>query len=111
MPDIGAPELMLVLLITLLVFGGSKVADIGGSLGKSIKEFKKAINDDEPAATTAAAPVAAPAATVVIAAPGAVLCPRCHVANLPAAQYCNECGSAMTAPAIAPAEAGTVPTA
>jgi sec-independent protein translocase protein TatA len=81
---------MLVLLITLFVFGGSKVADIGGSLGKSIKEFKNAMKDDEPVTTAAA-----PSATVAIIAPSQPVCPQCASPNLNSARFCNECGAPM----------------
>lgn len=39
---IGGGELLLVLFIALLVFGGSGLPEIGKGLGKAIKEFKKA---------------------------------------------------------------------
>ncbi len=45
----GMGELVVVLLIVLVLFGASKVPEIGRSLGKAIKEFKKAgkeIKDD-----------------------------------------------------------------
>jgi sec-independent protein translocase protein TatA len=51
-PELGAPELLIILVIVVLVFGGSRVAELGGSLGKGIKEFKKGMRDDDPPATT-----------------------------------------------------------
>ena len=39
--DIGLPELLIILVIVLLVFGAGKLPQIGGALGKSIREFKK----------------------------------------------------------------------
>ena len=38
---IGMPELVLILLICLLVFGAAKLPEIARNLGKGIKEFKK----------------------------------------------------------------------
>ena len=35
------PELLVILLIVLLIFGAGKLPDIAGSLGKSIREFRK----------------------------------------------------------------------
>jgi sec-independent protein translocase protein TatA len=47
--DIFAPSHLLVLLvIILIIFGPSKLGDVGGALGKAIKDFKKAMNDPEP---------------------------------------------------------------
>jgi sec-independent protein translocase protein TatA len=37
---IGAPELILILAIALVIFGPSKLPEIGKTLGKAIKEFK-----------------------------------------------------------------------
>jgi sec-independent protein translocase protein TatA len=47
MPELGAPELLIILAVVVLVFGGSRMAELGGSLGKGIKEFKKALKEDE----------------------------------------------------------------
>ncbi len=38
----GLPELIIILVIVLVVFGGSRLPDIGAALGKSIKNFKNA---------------------------------------------------------------------
>jgi sec-independent protein translocase protein TatA len=42
LPSIGVPELIIILVIVLIIFGAGKLADIGGALGKGIKEFRKA---------------------------------------------------------------------
>ena len=44
---IGVPELILILIIGLVVFGPGKLPGVGKALGQSIKEFKQA-NSDEP---------------------------------------------------------------
>ncbi len=44
---IGMPELILILLICLLVFGAAKLPEIGRNLGKAISEFKKGMKDGE----------------------------------------------------------------
>ncbi len=41
---LGAPELLLILIIALVVFGPGKLPAIGGALGKSLREFKDAMN-------------------------------------------------------------------
>ena len=46
MPGMG--ELVIILLIVLVVFGANKLPGIGDALGRSIKNFKKASNTDEP---------------------------------------------------------------
>lgn len=42
---LGIGELVIILLIVLLIFGPSKLGDIGSSLGKGISGFKKAMQD------------------------------------------------------------------
>jgi len=50
MPQLGVPELIIILVIVLLVFGVGRLADVGGALGRGIREFKKASSTelDEP---------------------------------------------------------------
>jgi sec-independent protein translocase protein TatA len=44
---IGMPELIIILVIILLIFGAGKLPDIGNSLGKAIKGFKTAVGGSE----------------------------------------------------------------
>ena len=41
--NLGWPEIILLLLVALLLFGAKKLPDVGRSLGKGIREFKKAL--------------------------------------------------------------------
>ncbi|MCL6448779.1 MAG: twin-arginine translocase TatA/TatE family subunit [Armatimonadetes bacterium] len=53
-PHLGFPELILILVIALVIFGPGKLPDIGRSLGKTIREFRKSsreIIDDLPEAS------------------------------------------------------------
>lgn len=43
--SIGVPGLILILIIALVVFGPSKLPEIGKAFGSSLKEFKKATGD------------------------------------------------------------------
>jgi sec-independent protein translocase protein TatA len=45
--DIGMPELIVILIIALLVFGAGKLPEIGTSLGKAVRGFKKALSETE----------------------------------------------------------------
>ena len=48
MMDLFAPTHLLILLaIILVLFGPSKLGDVGGTLGRSIRDFKKAMNEAE----------------------------------------------------------------
>jgi len=42
---IGISELILILVVILLIFGGRKLPEIGRSLGQGLREFKKAMNE------------------------------------------------------------------
>jgi sec-independent protein translocase protein TatA len=44
---LGVPELLIILVIIIAVFGASRLAGIGGALGGSIREFKKAVKDED----------------------------------------------------------------
>jgi sec-independent protein translocase protein TatA len=41
MPGLGAPELLIILVIVLLIFGAGKLPQIGNALGRSIREFRE----------------------------------------------------------------------
>ncbi len=42
---LGVPEILLLLAVALLIFGPSKLADLGKGLGEGIKNFKSAVKD------------------------------------------------------------------
>ncbi|MBV9950785.1 MAG: twin-arginine translocase TatA/TatE family subunit [Acidimicrobiia bacterium] len=44
---IGAPELIIVLIIVLVIFGGAKLPKLARSLGEAKKEFEASTKDDE----------------------------------------------------------------
>jgi sec-independent protein translocase protein TatA len=47
MPNIGATELIIILIIVVLLFGIGRLGKIGGELGTGIREFRKGLKDDE----------------------------------------------------------------
>ena len=44
---LGTPELIVILVIAFLIFGGKKLPEIGAGLGKAITSFKRGIRDVE----------------------------------------------------------------
>ena len=45
LPNIGIPEGLILLFIVLLLFGAKRLPEIGGSLGKGIREFKSSVKE------------------------------------------------------------------
>jgi len=88
--SIGMPELIIIFVIALIIFGPRKLPELGRSLGKSLSEFKRASNelkstleeeirlDEQRAnleASKAASAAAAPPAPVVPVAPAEIVPP------------------------------------
>ena len=48
MPNLGGPELLIILAIVLLLFGATRLPKLGKGLGQSIRGFKKGLNEDQP---------------------------------------------------------------
>ncbi len=98
---LGPLELVIILVILVMIFGASRLADIGGSLGKGINEFRKNVKDTEAegeatdVVSESAPPVpSTPSATAI----SAVKCPSCGALNEATAKHCNQCGTAIGAP-------------
>ena len=45
MGPVGLPELLIIMVVILLLFGAKRIPEIAASMGKGIKEFKKNINE------------------------------------------------------------------
>ena len=52
MPTLGAPELLIVLAIVVVLFGAQRIPDIMGGMGKGIREFRRATKDEDGATAT-----------------------------------------------------------
>lgn len=83
---LGLPELLVILVIALLVFGAGRLPEIGSSLGKAIKGFKDASDKRDPEPTEPKGQV-----------PGAATkdCPQCGRAVTPDATFCSGCGKQL----------------
>lgn len=49
--SMGTPELLLILLIVILLFGVGRVSKIGGEMGSAIREFRKGLKGDDEGTT------------------------------------------------------------
>jgi len=107
MPTLGAPELIIILVIIILIFGVGKLPEVGQALGKGIREFRGAADgaeDEEPPAAPARPAAPAPAAVDAPRPAPAVEAPRQPVATAPAPAAASASAPApVTAPSAAPA--------
>jgi sec-independent protein translocase protein TatA len=105
---LGLPELAVIAFIVVLVFGVGRLPEVGGAVGKGIREFRKATKDDEPVdistmqsatAPTAPAQSSAPMSAAPAPAPtaDAVFCSACGGKNVREAKFCAHCGHGMGA--------------
>ena len=114
---LGLPELAVIAFIVVLVFGVGRLPEVGGAVGKGIREFRKATKDDEAATDTtmqsvaasevgAPSPMAAPAPMAAAPAPAPVpaassadtmFCSECGGKNTRGAKFCAHCGHGIAA--------------
>jgi sec-independent protein translocase protein TatA len=101
MPDIGPFEVILILAVVVIIFGVGRLPEVGGAIGKSIREFRKASREPEehrqlgePEARSDISPAAAKPA---VAAGALVRCPQCSASNAAGAKFCSECGTSLQA--------------
>ena len=87
---IGPFEGMIILLVVVLIFGVGKLSDVGGALGKSIREFRRAAREPEEPDQTASSQIAA-------SPPAANTCSNCSAALNTASRFCAECGAPVGA--------------
>jgi len=54
--DIGPTELLIILVIVVILFGGGRIAKLGGELGNGLREFRKGLAGEDSAAPAKASP-------------------------------------------------------
>jgi sec-independent protein translocase protein TatA len=97
---IGSQDLMVGLVIVLVLFGAKKLPELAGSIGKSMKEFKKGVSE----ATTEEEPAKAiTSSTATATVPRK--CASCEASLEPTWQHCPRCGMVFL-----PVSAGVPPT-
>jgi sec-independent protein translocase protein TatA len=109
MGSLGTPELILIVLVILVLFGAKKIPDLMQGLGKGVKEFRKASRDIQNeieqgvtgtseelnakcfycAAPTAKDAKFCPSCGKSLEAPK---CPKCNAVNPLGSKFCKNCG-------------------
>jgi len=83
---IGSQDLIIGLVIVVVLFGAKKVPELAGSIGKSLKEFKKGMAE-------ATEEAAAPGPTTPAEPSAAKVCPSCQTPLQPDWHHCPRCGA------------------
>jgi len=100
---LGVPELLIIAFIVILVFGVGRLPEVGGAVGRGIREFRKAAKDDGDEAKSGdsgsgdggtMAAVEPPASATV----NEVFCGECGTKNLAGNKFCASCGKELHAP-------------
>ena len=101
--NIGAPELIIILVIALLILGPGKLPDVGQALGRSIREFRKASSDLQESVRIDAAPAAQPPVQQSAQAPAQPAAPASNVLTTEAPSNVLTTEAPSAAPAATPA--------
>lgn len=73
---IGLPELLIILLILLLLYGAAKLPQLGGAVGKTIKNFKKEMKEES-------------------GGDSSLKCPKCQTEVKEDDNFCPKCGEKL----------------
>jgi TatA/E family protein of Tat protein translocase len=107
MPNIGAPELIIILVIALLILGPGKLPEVGASIGKSLREFRKASSDVQEATKIDVSPTPAPAAPADAAPVAAAVATTAPAPDADAVAAAKATLAAAEAAGVATADAPT----
>jgi sec-independent protein translocase protein TatA len=80
MGRVGLPELLVILVIVIIIFGANRLPQLGQGIGSAIKNFKNAVGDPtDPASST----------------PTKLTCGNCATVNPVGSRFCGNCGNKL----------------
>ncbi len=88
MGNIGTPEIILIFLVILVLFGAKKIPELAQGLGKGIREFRKASREIQGEIEQ----------EIGTAAPATASCYFCRASIPKEAKFCPVCGKSLEAP-------------
>ena len=83
--NLGGPELVLVLVVVLIVFGAGKLPTVFGQLGKGVRTFREEAQNDDPKSVS----------TTTTATAAGKYCSSCGKPNAEGAKFCASCGTPL----------------
>jgi len=95
--DIGPLEIALIVVAIVLIFGVGKLGNIGGALGKSIREFRRERDktDDLPQSAATESKAETTVINSEVQARGQKSCPKCGDKVSENARFCMGCGAKL----------------
>lgn len=95
---LGVPELLIIAFVVILIFGVGRLPEVGGALGKGIREFRKSTKDDDEKPSDAVAQSSAQPYGDASASADGIFCGECGTRNPRAAKFCASCGKPLEVP-------------
>ena len=99
---IGPFELLLILAVVVIIFGVGRLPEVGGAIGKSIREFRRASRESEDkhqlSQPEAGPDAGLPASSAPPPSQSPRYCPQCGAAAAAGAKFCSNCGASLGAP-------------
>ena len=91
MGNLGATELIIIVLIVLIFFGSKKIPELAAGLGKGMREFRKATRDIQEDQDDSVAELKGPKTETMT-------CPYCNSRVAKDSRFCPSCGKSLEAP-------------
>lgn len=93
--NLGAPELILIVAIALIVFGPGKLPEIGGAIGKSLREFRRASSELTEELSRESRALKQSASLQSASLESTPTCPKCGAKLERDAKFCGQCGTSF----------------